>query len=113
MNKYKSNAELEFKFTNPNTKKEEEYIYYLDADDVVTAFRAYADKYLVILDGTDTAVFNLFMSLDPGRYEYINEVLDKVIEDDYVKNYLLEDQSIVEKAQEEFLKEKEEELEAE
>ena len=101
----KTSESVEFKFTNPYTHKEEEYDYYLDSDDIIDVMRFYADYYSVTLDGTDNSVFNLFASLDSGRYHYINEVFEKMLEKGYVKEKITE--KIKAKAQEEFEEEAE------
>ena len=108
MKKDKTGESIEFKFTNPYTNEEEEYDYYLDFEDMVKAIRLYADYHDVTLDGTDTHVWNLFVDLDSGRYEHINEIFEKILECDFVKEKISEDEAIIEKAKEEFEEEKDE-----
>lgn len=109
MKKNKTNQTFEFKFVNPYTEKEEVFDYYLDSDDMVAAIKVYADYHGVELDGTDTSVFNLFSSLDSGKYEYINEVFDKICDNEYVQEKLIE--LIKDKAFEEFKEEAQEKFE--
>lgn len=111
MSKNKTFESIEFKFKNPFTNEEEEYDYYLDFEDMVTAIKLYADFYDVNLDGTDTHIWNLFVSLDSGRYEHLNEVFSKICESDYVQDQLK--QKLEEKAKEEFEQEAEDEYDSE
>ena len=104
MKKDKTGESIEFKFTNPYTNEEEEYDYYLDFEDMVIAIREYANYYGVTLDGTDNSVWNLFVSLDQGRYEHLNEVFSKIMEESVVVQALSE--KLAEKAYEEFEEEK-------
>ena len=110
MNKNKIGESIEFTFVNEYTGEEERYDYYLDSDDMVIAIREYADFYGVTLDGTDNAVWNLFVSLDQGRYEHINEVFGKILEEKVVLEAL--EEKLSEKAHEEFEEEKTAEYEA-
>ena len=111
MEKNKTGESIEFNFVNPYTHEGEDFDYYLDFEDMVEALKLYADSYDVTLDGTDTHIWNLFVSLDPGRYEHINEIFEKVLDSDFVKEHLVE--KLIHKAEEEFLEQKETEQELE
>lgn len=107
----KTNQEFEYEFTNPYTKKKENYSYRLTLEELAEAIVVYADFYNVSLDGTSGHIVELFATLDSGRYEHLNEVLEKIVEDDYVLNHMHD--KLKAKAEEEFLEEKQEEYEAE
>lgn len=107
--KTKTSESVEFKFKNPFTNEEEEYEYYLDGSDIVEAMKLYADFHDVTLDGTDNHIFNLFASLDSGRYEYINDIFSKICENEFVQEHIK--QKVEEKAKEEFEEEAREKFE--
>ena len=101
---------IEFKFENPYTHEEEDFDYYLTYEDMVEAIKLYADFYDVKLDGTDTHIWNLFVTLDSGRYDNIIEVFEKILDNDFVKEHMSEE--LMEKAKEEYLEEVEENKES-
>ncbi len=94
---------IEFKFENPYTHEEERFDYYLTDEDMVEAIKLYADFYDVRLDGTDTHIWNLFVTLDAGRYDFVNEIWEKILDNDFVKEHISE--KVIEKAKEEYLEE--------
>ena len=106
----KTNQEFEYEFTNPYTNEKENYYYKLTLEELEECIETYADFYNVSLSGTAGHVVELFASLDEGRYETLNEVLTKIVENDYVQQHLHD--KFKSKAEEEFKEEKDEEHEA-
>ena len=106
----KTKQEFDYEFVNPYTKKQENYSYRLTLDELAEAIVTYADFHGVSIDGTSGHIVELFSSLDSGRYSSLNEVLENILEDEYVLSHMHD--KLKSKAEEEFLEEKQEEHEA-
>ena len=101
---------FEYKFKNPYTGKEESFDYELTIDNLAEAIEIYADFYNVSLDGTSGHIIQLFASLDSGHYEHINEVLENIVENEYVIQHLYD--KLKPASQEEYEEQAQEEYEA-